>query len=80
MLFGSAARGDAGPESDLDLMLVVEDDLLPRARVEASEAADVYADTWVPVTVLVVLEREYSEARWEVIKRAREEGVVIWTS
>jgi len=80
VLFGSAARGDAGPESDLDLMLVVEDDHLPRARAEASEvAADIYADTGVPVTVLVVSEREFSEACWEVIRRAKEEGVVIWT-
>ncbi len=35
-------------------MLVVEEGLLPRARAEASEAADVYADTGVSVTVLVV--------------------------
>lgn len=80
VLFGSAARGDAGPHSDLDLMLVVKDDLLSRARAEASAAAaEVYVETGVPVTVLVVTERDFSEARWGVIRRARQEGVVIWT-
>jgi predicted nucleotidyltransferase len=31
-LFGSRARGDAGPESDYDLLLVVPDDAPPQRR------------------------------------------------
>ena len=31
-LFGSAARGDAGPDSDYDLMIVVPDDTPPELR------------------------------------------------
>lgn len=31
-LFGSAARGDAGPDSDYDLMVVVQDDASPALR------------------------------------------------
>ena len=31
-LFGSAARGDAGPDSDYDLMIVVPDDAPPALR------------------------------------------------
>ena len=31
-LFGSKARGDAGPDSDYDLMVVVPDDALPERR------------------------------------------------
>lgn len=31
-LFGSRARGDAGPESDYDIMIVVPDDASPRRR------------------------------------------------
>jgi len=31
-LFGSAARGDAGPDSDYDLLLVVPDDAPPEHR------------------------------------------------
>jgi predicted nucleotidyltransferase len=29
VLFGSKAHGDAGPESDLDLMIILSDDALP---------------------------------------------------
>jgi predicted nucleotidyltransferase len=31
-LFGSAARGDAGPDSDYDIMVVAADDAPPRLR------------------------------------------------
>jgi len=31
-LFGSAARGDAGPDSDYDLLLVVPDDASPERK------------------------------------------------
>jgi predicted nucleotidyltransferase len=31
-LFGSAARGDAGPDSDYDIMLIVADDAPPELR------------------------------------------------
>jgi predicted nucleotidyltransferase len=29
ILFGSAARGDAGPDSDIDLLVVLDDDVPP---------------------------------------------------
>jgi len=29
ILFGSAARGDAGPDSDIDLLVIVDDDTPP---------------------------------------------------
>lgn len=41
-LFGSVARGDAGPDSDYDIMLVVPDDAPPELR--RSRAA--YAALW----------------------------------
>ena len=31
-LFGSHARGDAGPDSDFDLLIIVPDDAEPRRR------------------------------------------------
>ena len=34
-LFGSVARGDAGPDSDYDILLVVPDDALPERRRSA---------------------------------------------
>ena len=40
ILFGSAARGDAGPDSDIDLLVVVDDDTSPeKATLAAGYAA-----------------------------------------
>ena len=30
ILFGSAARGDAGPDSDIDLLVILDDDASPK--------------------------------------------------
>ena len=51
-LFGSRARGDAGPDSDYDLLIVVPDDALPdqrRSRLgyEALRGTGVAADVVV---------------------------------
>ncbi|MBI5122076.1 MAG: nucleotidyltransferase domain-containing protein [Rhodospirillales bacterium] len=32
ILFGSMARGDAGPDSDIDLMVIIDDDAPPEKR------------------------------------------------
>jgi predicted nucleotidyltransferase len=32
ILFGSKARGDAGPDSDIDLMVIIDDDAPPELR------------------------------------------------
>jgi hypothetical protein len=42
ILFGSCARGDAGPESDLDLLVLVPDVVDPNRR-----AAELYARWWI---------------------------------
>ncbi len=41
-LFGSTARGDTGPDSDYDILLVVKDDAPP----EALSAQSAYAALW----------------------------------
>ena len=51
-LFGSKARGDYGPESDFDLMVVVSDDALP-ARKRSRLAYEVLRGTGTAADVLV---------------------------
>jgi uncharacterized protein len=51
-LFGSSARGDAGPDSDYDLLLVVPDDALPE-RKRSKVAYEVLWGTGTAVDVLV---------------------------
>jgi excisionase family DNA binding protein len=65
-LFGSAARGEAGPDSDYDLMLVMPDDAEPK-RMDARDAYSEYLwGTGVPVDVVIV-SRSYFDSRSEVV-------------
>jgi predicted nucleotidyltransferase len=51
-LFGSVARGDAGPDSDYDLLVVVPDDAPPE-RQRSRLAYEVLRGTGTPADVLV---------------------------
>jgi uncharacterized protein len=63
-LFGSPARGDAGPDSDLDLLVIVPDDATPERR-RSRLAYEVLRGTGVAADV-VVWSRDYFERRREV--------------
>ena len=60
-LFGSIARGDAGPDSDYDLLVIVPDDALPERR-RSRLAYEALRGTGAAVDVLVCT-RSYFEAR-----------------
>jgi uncharacterized protein len=60
-LFGSMARGDAGPDSDYDLLLVVPDDASPERR-RSRLAYRVLRGTGLAVDVLVCT-HSYFESR-----------------
>ena len=60
-LFGSHARGDAGPHSDFDLLVVVPDDASPERR-RSRLAYEALAGTGTAADVLVC-SRSYFEAR-----------------
>lgn len=51
-LFGSVARGDAGPDSDYDLLIVVPNDASPERR-RSRLAYEVLRGTGTPVDALV---------------------------
>jgi predicted nucleotidyltransferase len=80
ILFGSVARGDAGPGSDVDLLVVLDDDAPPekltyRAGMEArrsyKEPADVIAcreDTY----------RRFSRIVGTLPYAARTEGIIVY--
>ncbi len=66
ILFGSRARGDAHPHSDLDLLVVTED-ARPRA-VRASELYGVLSDIPIPMDILVYQPAEITE--WSNVPQA----------
>jgi predicted nucleotidyltransferase len=64
-LFGSVARGDAGPDSDYDLMIIVPDDAAPERR-RSRLAYQVTRGTGTAADVLVWLKSSF-ESRARVI-------------
>lgn len=59
-LFGSTARGEAGPDSDLDLLIVVPDDA-PEERRRSQLAYAALRGTGVAADVLVCTHRYFEE-------------------
>ena len=79
ILFGSAARGEFGPDSDLDFLVVVPEERLgykttSRAR-EALRGLAVAKDLcWTTPARL----REYRDVRWTIEQAATSEGRVLY--
>lgn len=63
-LFGSHPHGDAGPDSDYDLLVIVRDDA-PAERRRSRLAYEVLRGTGVAVDV-IVRPRDYFERRRQV--------------
>lgn len=72
-LFGSEARGDAGPDSDYDLLVVVPDDAPPE-RKRSKLAYQALRGTGTAADVLVCT-RSYFEARHHL--RASLPGTIL---
>ena len=79
ILFGSAARGEAGPESDLDVLVVMPDGV--HRRRTAQQIYRKLAGLGVATDVVVVTEqdiRDYGNEPSLVICPALEEGTEIY--
>jgi predicted nucleotidyltransferase len=79
VLFGSYARGDFGPDSDLDL-LVIKDEV-ESTRAEAARIYKVLADIQVPIDVVVVRTpyvQRYGDLVGTVVRPALREGKVLY--
>jgi predicted nucleotidyltransferase len=79
MLFGSYARGDAGPHSDVDLL--VELDECEDTRRAAVEVRKELADLPLPKDILVTTPdriRARAHLTWDVLHQAIEEGLVLY--
>ena len=79
ILFGSQARGDARPDSDLDLLVVKEEMKSPRA-----EAARIYralAGLSIPVDIVVARSdyvRRHRDVVGTIVRPALREGRVLY--
>jgi predicted nucleotidyltransferase len=52
ILIGSVARGEAGPDSDIDLVVVVDDDVMPE-KLTAKAVAEARAGYRGPVDIIL---------------------------
>jgi len=78
-LFGSQARGDAGHDSDLDLLAVVEESNRP-GHVRSREAHAIVQDIHFPKDIVVVTRAEWSRQEHVVNTlpyMAKKEGILL---
>lgn len=78
-LFGSRARGDAGPDSDFDIMVIVPDDALPERR-DSDLAYDVLWGLKEAGDILVWTESRFQETihlRSSLPGTVLREGIVL---
>ena len=61
VLFGSRARGDAGPESDLDLMIILSDDTLPQREQLHALVFDVLLESGVYLSAQILSAELYRQ-------------------
>lgn len=79
ILFGSLARGDARPDSDIDL-LVIAPSSLPRHR-RSAPLYGALSDILVPMDILVYSPeevQEWSGVRQAFVTTAIREGIVLY--
>lgn len=81
VLFGSYARGDARPDSDLDLMIEMETDLPPASRIRAIDA--LFMDRTWPMDLVVFTPQEVRanrNMRGTLLYSIEREGKVLYGS
>lgn len=79
ILFGSHARGEAEPDSDVDLLVVMP--VEGSKRRKATEIDGALADRTIPVDLIVVTPEEFERARHQigsVLRPAALEGLVLY--
>ena len=61
ILYGSEARGDARPDSDIDLLMIVDADKLTYSEKDSIIAPfyDIELDTGVIISIIVMLRKEW---------------------
>jgi predicted nucleotidyltransferase len=83
MLFGSKARGDSEPESDIDILVVLRGELDGLKDKLADLSYDISLNYGVVVSDLVVGERRYewmSRHNEPLLSEVMREGVELWRS
>jgi predicted nucleotidyltransferase len=79
VLYGSQARGDAEPGSDIDMLVVLRGEVEPCAEIAATEfdVADLSLEHDVSIVCVFVSEEEYRGGGSPLMLNVRREGVAV---
>jgi predicted nucleotidyltransferase len=79
LLYGSQARGDAGPESDVDVLVVLRGEVDPVAELHRAGhlSADLSLENDLVILCLYMSEDEFAHGDDLFLRNIRREGVVI---
>ena len=79
VLYGSRARGDASPDSDYDVLIILDDFASAAGELQRIDepVSDLCLRHDVVIACQVVKERDYRNARTPLLMNARREGVWV---
>lgn len=79
ILFGSRARGDADPDSDIDVLVVLKGNVSPWPEIERTGdlAADILLEQGELVAFVFMSEEEFLKDRTPLLLNVRREGVPV---
>ena len=78
ILFGSVARGDFKPHSDIDIAVIYSDDLREAKKFSEKIADSVYLEFSIPITIIYISKEDFNSNKTSLIKTIKKEGVIIW--
>ena len=79
ILFGSEARGDARPDSDIDLLILLDADELSEneSRKITYPLYDIEFDTGVLINPVVMLKKQWGKIKTPFYENVQKEGIVL---
>lgn len=81
VLFGSYARGDYNEESDVDYLVVLDDDTVSSFREVTTTSADrnaYYLETFIHISAVVVSLAQFLASNRPFFREVRKEGKMIY--
>jgi predicted nucleotidyltransferase len=79
ILYGSEARGDARPDSDVDLLIIVnQDSITEKDRQKIIKPLfDVEYETGILINPIVILKKQWGEMKTPFYENVMREGILL---